>query len=142
MITRQTISMTLIGLAGLFITIITGWLIYSWSVTHHSDRVQGTVVQLLERHYDDTVFCPVFVFRDSSGTEHRVQSSVGSNPPRFPIGSKLSVLYSPANPEDAQIEDHFFLWTAPLIFFGFSVLCGSAGFIIGRRPEKRGYEIR
>jgi len=130
--------MMLMGLAGLFITFVIGWLIYSWSVTHHSDRAQGTVVQLLERHYDDTVFCPVFVFRDGSGTEHRVKSSVGSNPPRFPVGSEASVLYAPANPEDAQIEDPFILWTAPLICFGLSVLYGGAGFVIGRWPEKHG----
>ncbi len=130
--------MTLMGLAGLFITFVIGWLIYSWSVTRHSDRVQGTVVQLLERHYDDTVFCPVFVFRDRSGTDHRVQSSVGSNPPRFRVGSKVSVLYSSTNPDDAQIEDRFFLWTAPLICFGLSMLWGGAGFVIGRWPEKHG----
>jgi len=133
MITRQSISSSLIGLAGIAVVGTLGWFIYSWSVTHTSKRTVGHVVELVEKHYQDIVYCPVFVFQDASGVEHTVHSTVG-NPPRFPVGSTVSVLYRESDPADAQIEDRFILWIAPVLFLGLSMIGGTVGFML--RPQE------
>jgi len=80
------------------------------------------------------------VFTDESGKEHTIHSSAGSNPPRFPVGSTVSVLYRVSDPTDATIEDRFILWIAPTIMIGLSLLFGTVGFLLKNRPKKK--EIR
>lgn len=134
--TRQDISFAITGLAGLFLTITIGWFIWSWGLTHHSLRAVGTVVQLIEEKPDHgPYYCPVFTFRDATGAEHTVRSYTGSNPPRFPAGSKVTVLYRANEPNEAHIEDRFFFWVAPSIVAVMALLAGAGGFILGRWPE-------
>ena len=140
MFTRENISSCVIALAALSITLTVGWLLYSCYLTYSSLRTSGIVVQLVERRYKDVVYCPVFTFRDASGVDHTIHSSVGSNPPRFPVGTAVSVLYRPKNPAGAQIEDRVILWLVPVILMALSVIYGTLGFIIGRWPQRASRE--
>jgi hypothetical protein len=110
----KLISIGVIGYAAISFVVASGWLIYSWSVLANSVRVTGTVVSQQERQsHDDgeTVFAPIFEFQDRDGVKHTVASGSGSRPPRFPVGSSVTVLYSPSTPSEARIRD----WVRPLL---------------------------
>ncbi|HAU28772.1 MAG TPA: hypothetical protein DCW68_01495 [Rhodospirillaceae bacterium] len=62
-----------------------------------------------------TLYAPVVRFLDEAGTYHEFTSQVGSNPPRWPNGSGVEILYDPKNPETASISMPLVLWTKPLI---------------------------
>ncbi|HTW94986.1 MAG TPA: DUF3592 domain-containing protein [Tepidisphaeraceae bacterium] len=75
----------------------------------------GKVVQLVERDvHDGQAFCPVFVFKDSSGKSHRVYSGVSTYPPEFQVGQQIRVLYSPTDPGSAEIDSFVDTWIVPL----------------------------
>jgi hypothetical protein len=136
MLTRENVSASLIGLAALLFTVTLLWLLCSLLLTYSFARSNGRVVQLVERHDTEVVYCPVFVFRDAAGLDHTIHSSAGSNPPRFPVGSSVSVLYQPRDPSNAHIEDRFIFWIAPVILMAISVFNGAVGYVIGRRPQR------
>ena len=54
---------------------------------------------------------PVVIFRDDTGTAHRFTGSIGSNPPDYARGDKVTVRYDPAAPDDAVIDS----WAARLL---------------------------
>ena len=63
------------------------------------------------------------VFAAADGTEYRVKGNAGSSPkPRTPIGHVIPIRYDPSNPNDAQFDSLFQLWSAPAAF----VLLGGA----------------
>lgn len=80
-------------------------------------RGEGKVIKLVESHDKDngTTFRPVFVFRDSHGTEHEIYSSVGSYPPAHKVGDKVTVLYRVEEPENASLDGFFDLWLLPFV---------------------------
>ena len=130
MLTRQNMCTNVIGVGALFITGTFLWLLCSCLLTFSSVRASGRVVQLVQRHDNDVVYCPVYIFRDAAGFDHIIHSSAGSNPPRFPVGSTVSVLYRAQDPSNAHIEDRFILWIAPLIIMAISVFCGAVAYVI------------
>ena len=135
----QTIAGSCKIVAPVGIVIMLVWLMVSCVILFSSVRADGTVVQSVERGSgDDLVYCPVFIFRDSSGFEHTNRATGGSNPPRFPVGSKVSVLYRTSNPDAAQIDDSFMLWICPLIFIALFGFYGTVGILIGRWLQKKG----
>jgi len=100
-------------------------------------RADGTVVQLIENGSgDNVIYIPVFVFQDKSGIQHTNQSSGGSNPPRFPVGSKITVFYPLQNPNGGLIEDRLLMWGAPLILIALSIFYGVIGLFVHRLLQK------
>ena len=86
------------------------------SFLDRSATAQGTVVELIRsRSSDSTSYYPVVQFRAASGREIEFQSNSGSNPPSYNRGAQVTVLYEPANPEDAKIDGFFSLWGGTLI---------------------------
>ncbi len=81
-------------------------------------RGEGTVIKLVETQNRDsgTTYRPVFAFRDSKGREHEICSSVGSCPPAYKVGEKVSVLYNAEEPENAVLDGFFDVWLMSLIF--------------------------
>jgi hypothetical protein len=63
----------------------------------------------------ERAYYPVLRYRTQGGTTHEVVSSVGSNPPRYQEGDRLSVLYDPENPENMRIHSFLNVWAFPLI---------------------------
>jgi hypothetical protein len=96
------------------------------------------VVQLVQDGSGDNVsFIPVFVFRDSSGIEYTNRSSSGSNPPRFPAGNTVSVLYRANNPGAGMIEDRVLMWVVPIVALALSIVYGSIGIVVDRWLKKK-----
>ena len=121
-----------------FFVICVIWLMISCFFYFASIRAEGNVVQLIERKVKDgDIYSAVFVFTDSSGITHTIKSKSGSNPPRFPVGTKVSVLYRTQDPENAFIEDRLIMWIVPLILIGLSLLYGAAAFFLVRWLQKK-----
>ncbi len=75
-------------------------------------RTTGNVVDftLSQDSEGTTMYAPVFVFLDQSGTEHQVQSNVSSSSPVYVKGQAVPVIYRPTSPYSAEILSRFELW--------------------------------
>lgn len=75
----------------------------------------------------NVIYAPVIRFPDTTGSFHEFTSPVGSNPPRWPNGSAIDVIYDPEHPEMASINQPMVLWRNPLILIaiGFVMLIGA-----------------
>jgi hypothetical protein len=125
-------------LAPTLIALMVVWLAISCVISLTYAQAAGRVMQLVQKGSgDDIYFCPVTVFRDTAGVEHTIHSSGGSNPPRFPVGSTVTVLYRAQSPDTGMIQDRFMMWVAPSLFIVIGVFYGSIGFIVGRWLQKR-----
>lgn len=72
---------------------------------------------------------PVFAYSDADGATHRVRSGYGSEPPRYRLGDRVAVLYDPAEPARAEIDDYYTLWHGPTILLFVGTVGVIAGFI-------------
>ncbi len=114
------------------------WLAISSVMSLAYVRADGTVVQSIENGSgDNAVYCPVFVFQDKSGVLHTNQSSSGSNPPRFPVGSKVTILYPSQNPSGGTIEDLLLMWAVPSIFIALGIFYGVIGLLVHQLQQKK-----
>jgi hypothetical protein len=113
------------------------WLAISSIMSLAYIHTNGTVVQSIQNGSgDNAVYCPVFVFQDKSGVQHTNQTSSGSNPPRFPVGSKVTILYQEKNPSAGLIEDRLLMWLVPSIFIALGIFYGCVGFTVNRWLQK------
>jgi uncharacterized protein DUF3592 len=120
-------------LAFAVIAVMVIWLTVSFIISLTYQRASGKVMQLVQKGRGDHVYyCLVTVFRDATGTEHAIQSSGGSNPPRFPVGSAVTVLYRAQNPDSAMIQDRFVMWIVPSLIIVMGAFYGGIGFIVSR----------
>lgn len=125
-------------LAPAIIAVMVIWLIMSSLISLTFTRAAGRVVHLVQKGSgNDIYYCPVTVFRDGTGIEHTIQSSGGSNPPRFRVGNAVTVLYRAENPDSAMIQDRFMLWIYPLLFLAIGAVYGTAGYVVGRWLQKK-----
>lgn len=91
-------------------------------------EVRGTVTDLVySRSSDSSSYYPVVQFQDANGQLTEFQSSSGSNPASYSVGEKVSVFYTPGEPESARINGFFSLWGVPLIL----AIIGGAFFLVG-----------
>jgi hypothetical protein len=70
---------------------------------------------------------PVVEFADGAGARRRVVGSISSDPPAFERGERVTVRYSPADPDDARIDGFLESWFIPTLLGGL----GSIFFAIG-----------
>jgi len=90
----------------------------------------GTVIDLISRSStrSSATYSPVVQFIDQSGNEQELHSRVGSNPPAYRLGEKVTVLYKADNPEFAVIDDwerYLGLIVLTIMGFVFSWVLGS-----------------
>jgi hypothetical protein len=77
---------------------------------------QGTVVTLLtERHDSKTRYRPEVQFTAPDGQPVKFRSSMSSSPAAYRVGEAVDVLFDPANPRKAEIDDFKTLWLGPVI---------------------------
>ena len=118
--TREFIAGVMIFGASICTVIALASLAYCWHFVRTATRGTGRITQLVESKDKDgdTLYTPVFVFRDAAGIEHTVYSSIASYPPSHQVGDSVFVLYSPQSPQDAKIDSFFSLWGLPAITGG------------------------
>lgn len=82
----------------------------------------ATVVEMIEsRDSDgDTTYAPVFEFRARNGRVFRVKSGFSSYPPEYQVGERVTILYLPESPENAEIKGSANFLT--IVFGGVAVL--------------------
>ena len=99
-------------------------------------HTEGRVVELRERSGDNgSTFSPVFTYHDSRGEEHRMDSTVSSDPPRYEVGQSVPVLYRPDRPLDARINDFHSIWGLPFVTGIIAALDLTVAFIIWFWPS-------
>ena len=112
--------------AGIALLAIAGWMISRDPLFSGADmEARGEVVDL-ERSATGNgkvAYYPVVTFRDTAGAEHRFTGSIGSNPPDYARGDKVTVRYDPAAPDKAVIDS----WSARLLGPG---LVGGMGLML------------
>lgn len=84
----------------------------------------GEIVELVERKNfsRDTLYAPVFTFRDNTGETHTVFSSIARAIPAGDVGDTIPILYDPGNPKNAEVNNFISIW-------GLSIIFGSLGVV-------------
>lgn len=88
-----------------------------------AQSTSGVVVDLERRHSSSTsssgsstTYAPVVEFTaPESGQTITFTSNSSSNPPAYDEGDDVTVLYDPAEPEEARIDSFMSLWFLPLL---------------------------
>lgn len=98
-------------------------------------RVEGVVVGLDE---DDDVYRAEVAY-DVEGRTFELTDRMATNPPRYDVGERVTVLYDPADPGDARLDARFGYWLETI--FGVVALAlavaGVAVLAVGLRARTR-----
>jgi hypothetical protein len=90
------------------------WGFHTRAFLARAQSAPGAVVSL--ETYEDgdhtTMYKPVVQFTTSAGRETTFTGN-GSHPPAYDPGEAVTVLYDPADPDDARIKDFWSLWGGP-----------------------------
>jgi Protein of unknown function (DUF3592) len=89
-------------------------------------RAPGEVVRLQRDSSGDEVYYAVVRFRTEKKRPIEFKDSMGSNPPSYRRGDKVTVLYLADNPREAMIDRGFWWnWAMPaLLFLGAALMIG------------------
>lgn len=90
-----------------------------------AQQTSGLIVELEKRESNDesgATYYPIYTFTDNSGVEHRITARNGTYPPAFEVGEKVTILYPPNDPKDAEINSFWSLWLWPIILGGMALV--------------------
>lgn len=112
---------TLGGITGIAVALFTS--IESLRLILNGVRTTGTVIEMRQsrgvstrRDTTRTVsYAPTFTFRDQAGMEHTIAVTLFSAPPEHRVGDRVPVLYHPANPKEARINQYPYQWWMPTL---------------------------
>lgn len=107
------------------------WYQSTASFIDSAEEGSGTVVGLVRSGSDDVTYRPEVAFTTIEGEEVRFISTTGSSPPSYNVGDKVTVLYEPQNPINAEIKDFVSLWLGPLVVGGMGFIFFLVGAIMG-----------
>ncbi len=109
-----------------------GWQV--WQNNQTFETVEGEVIDnvlISSPDPDDftresSSYHPVVRFRTVDGGTSSFTEGVGTYPAKYELGDKVTVLYDPANPSDAQIRS-WEMWFPPILFMVIGVLPAGIG---------------
>ena len=111
--------------------------VYARQGRQAADRVsvQGTVTGLERRVINPGsggVYCPVVEFKTPDGQTIRFESAFGTLPASHKVGQSVTVLYNPANPQEAEVSSAVsrYLYPGVMAFMGLIALCLGGSFLI------------
>lgn len=80
-------------------------------------ETEGVVIEIDKSENSDgrTMYRPVFAFTADNGRNYEVPSSVSSGRPSHGIGDKVSILYDPEQPAEAELDSTWRLWLGAVI---------------------------
>ena len=128
----------------LFAVVLIGLALYqankTWRLETAGVRAPGEVVRLnAEESSDSTSYYPVVRYRTQANETVEFKDSIGSNPPSYRSGDKVTVLYLAANPQRQAIIDRgFWNWAIPaiLLFAALFLACISIAILRNRTRLK------
>lgn len=89
-------------------------------------EAEGLVVALtpfISHGYpNENKLAPTISFYVQDGKEHQFTSDIFSNPPKYALNEKLTVLYPAGRPEEARIKDIRNLWLPTMALAGFGTI--------------------
>jgi hypothetical protein len=133
---RKVVGGLILGSASLCVVVALVSFAYTWNFVSHATRTSGNIKAL--NQHSDNYYYPVFAFDDATGAHHTIYSNTGCSSPNYQIGDKISVLYTPSNPSDANIDDFFAVWILPLATGAIAVLYLPLGLIVWFWPAIAG----
>ena len=88
---------------------------------------QGEVVEVIERKsstsdFHKLYYYPIVGFKTKSGQSIRKELNIGTNPNRYPVGRKLSIIYDISDPEGFRINTKFYMTVLPWIFTSVGII--------------------
>ncbi len=119
-----------------------GFGIYRWIYLQEAVTTSATITNLIEQKSEegDTLYAPVYVFKDQTGSEVKIISSTASWPPVGEIGDSIEVLYIPHNPQRSILNNFFSKWGFSAILGGlglfYFIVFGLVAFFTGRHIKK------
>ena len=134
---QKAVALLMIVAGLLCLLVAAAWAIYSWHLVSASMRATGRITQLIERcdGKGNSYFYPVFTYADRRGTEHTIDSNVGTYPPPHRVGDTVVVLYTPGSEQDARIDDWSVLWGIPLLLVFLGVVGATIGVVVTIWPR-------
>jgi hypothetical protein len=78
-------------------------------------RTQGTVIDLIRTSKKNATLAPKVSFVAKNGETYMFISSVGTNPPEFEKGQRVSIYYDPQSPKQAFVDSFLQLWFVNVI---------------------------
>jgi hypothetical protein len=81
----------------------------------HGVRTSGTVL--------NADAGPLIEYVTREGRTRQFQSHIASNPPKYAVGDKVPMIYSPEKTSLVKIDSFSDLWLVPGLFGGFGLLC-------------------
>jgi hypothetical protein len=135
-VSKNAIAILVLIFGGIFFLAGVGFLLEGIVFKSRALSAEGVITGFKEREGDSVTYSPVFEFSDASNNIHRVASDSSSNPPMGKVGDRVKVLYEPQSPDNARIDDAFFLFISPALFLfvGIGTLVG--GLLILRSYRK------
>jgi hypothetical protein len=109
----------------------------TWRLEAAGLRAPGQVVRLIEEESSDSAsYHPVVRYRTHANETVEFKDSIGSNPPSYRTGDKVTVLYLAGNPQRQAIIDRgFWNWAIPaLLLFGAAFVAWISIVMLRSRP--------
>jgi hypothetical protein len=136
---RKPIGILAIACGAICVLAGAAWAVHSYWLTSTAFRATGRITQLVERHGErGDAYYPVFTFADQKGVSHTIYSSVGSYPPPNQPGDSVTVLYHAGAEADAQLDDWFTVWGAPILLAALGIVYLPVGIIMCAWPKITG----
>lgn len=108
-------------LGNLFFLAFCLWGVYaaynSYNLGKNGETTTGIVIKLEKSNDGDNTCCvysPIIQFT-VNGQTYTIEGDSASNPPAYEVGEEVSILYNPANPNNAQINKLLERWLMPII---------------------------
>jgi hypothetical protein len=80
----------------------------------------------LEKKY---LYRPLVRFRTQDGRTIKFSPSIATRPAPYQVGDRVSILYEPDRPNQAQINRFVYLWFFPMMFIAFGVFTLGMGLL-------------
>ena len=98
-------------------------------------KTEATVTEVEKRASDNgPMYYPVFSFSDKNGNSHKIHSKMGSYPPTYKSGDRVSIFYDPLVPEKTKVDSFVCLWLGPAVSGALGLiplLIGALIFLVG-----------
>ncbi len=91
---------------GVIFTVVAAFIFFQgYMLERDGIQAEGTVIDLAEsRDEDGTSYAPVIRFQTQGGREFEFKSNYYSSPPQYKVGQKVTVIYPPERPGEAQVK--------------------------------------